>query len=242
MIPARYASSRLPGKPLLDIDGRPLLAHVYERALASGADEIVIATDDQRIADVAAALGANVAMTASTLPSGTDRIAAALAARTVPDDRIVVNLQGDEPQMPAAVIRQVAADVAAGDCDMATVCEALSPEQVFDPNVVKVVRDQAGRALYFSRAAIPWHRDAYAGSQRQVSAPQAYRRHVGLYGYTAGFLRRFVALEPAPLEELEALEQLRALYHGAVIRVPDACAPCGTGVDTAADLARLRGA
>ncbi|MEQ8661261.1 MAG: 3-deoxy-manno-octulosonate cytidylyltransferase [Gammaproteobacteria bacterium] len=238
-IPARYGASRLPGKPLLEFAGKPLVRHVWERAMASGAASVVIATDDARIVAAARAFGAEVELTDPALPSGTDRIAAACRARGLAGDTIVVNVQGDEPHMPAAVIGQVAAVVAAGDCDMATVCEPLAAAQVFDANVVKVVRDDADRALYFSRAAVPWDRDGYAAG-RTVTALAAYRRHVGIYGYRVDFLARFVALPVAMLERLEALEQLRALAAGATIRVPDAVAPCGRGVDTPADLERLR--
>ncbi|MCB1749770.1 MAG: 3-deoxy-manno-octulosonate cytidylyltransferase [Gammaproteobacteria bacterium] len=239
-IPARYGASRLPGKPLLEFAGKPLLRHVWERAMASGAEAVVIATDDERIATVAAAFGAEVCLTDPALPSGTDRIAAAAALRGEAAERIIVNVQGDEPHMPPAVIRQVAETVAAGACDMATVCEPLTAEQLHDPNVVKVVRDAAERALYFSRATIPWDRDAFAAGTAP-RRPELYRRHVGIYGYRSAFLARFVAWTAVDLEGIEALEQLRALVNGAVIRAPDAVAPCGRGVDTPADLARLRG-
>ena len=238
-IPARYGASRLPGKPLLEFDGKPLVRHVWERAIESGAASVVIATDDPRIESAARAFGAEVEMTDPQLPSGTDRIAAACRARGLDADAIVVNVQGDEPHMPAAVIDQVARAVGRGDCDMATVCEPLAAAQIFDPNVVKVVRDDTGRALYFSRAPIPWDRSCFA-SNEDPGELAAYRRHVGIYGYRAGYLARFVALPPAPLEMIEALEQLRALAAGAVIRVPDALSPCGRGVDTLADLERLR--
>ncbi len=239
-IPARYGATRLPGKPLLELDGRPLIAHVYDRACESGAQRVVIATDDERIADAARACGAEVCLTDAALPSGTDRIAAAARALGEAADTPIVNLQGDEPRMPAAVIRQVAEVLAAGGCDMATVCEPLAVAQIADPNVVKVVRDADDRALYFSRAAVPWDRAAFA-SGAPASRPQCYRRHVGIYGYRVDYLEHFVRLAPAALEQIEALEQLRALVDGAVIRVPDAVAECGIGVDTPADLERLRG-
>ncbi len=238
-IPARYASTRLPGKPLLEIRGRTLLNHVYDRALASGAEAVVVATDDERIAEHARACGATVCMTAASLPSGTDRIAAAAAQLREADDCIIVNLQGDEPQMPAAVIRQVAASVAAGEGDMATVCEPLEAAQILDPNVVKVVRDESGRALYFSRAGIPFRRDSSAADD-DAEVLSAYRRHVGIYGYRVAFLQRFVAMPVARIERFEALEQLRALANGARIVVPDALAPCGHGIDTPADLERAQ--
>lgn len=239
-IPARYGATRLPGKPLLEIEGRAMILHVCERALESGAAEVVVATDDERIARVVQSCGARVALTDPALPSGTDRIAAAAAANGEPADLVIVNVQGDEPRMPAAVIRQVAT-LAAGACDMATVCEPLSEAQLFDPNVVKVVRGTGARAMYFSRAAIPWSREEFADGGRSTRALDRYRRHVGIYGYRVGFLARFVASPPAATERLEALEQLRALEFGADIRVPDAVSPCGAGIDTASDLARLRG-
>lgn len=235
-IPARHASSRLPGKVLLPIGGRPMLELVHARAKESGAAEVVVATDDERIARVAADFGASVCLTDPALPSGTDRIAAAAAARGEAADQIIVNLQGDEPFMPAAVIAQVAALLeAAAAPDIATVCEPLTAREDWEnPNVVKVARALDDRALYFSRAPIPFPRDG-------AWAPgPLYRRHVGLYAYTVGFLRRYVAWPSAALEEAERLEQLRALAQGARILAPDAVAPCGLGVDTAADLARAQ--
>lgn len=235
-IPARYASSRLPGKLLLELGGKTLLEHVHDRARASGAAEVVVATDDERIARVAAGFGASVCLTDPALPSGTDRIAAAARARNEPASQVIVNLQGDEPFMPADVIAQVAQVLAGADApDMATVCEPLATHEDYaNPNIVKVVRTGEARALYFSRAPIPFLRDGdwHPGPQ--------YRRHVGLYAYTVGFLERYVAWPPAALEEIERLEQLRALAHGASIAVPDAVAPCGIGVDTPDDLARAR--
>lgn len=239
-IPARYGATRLPGKPLLDIDGKPLIQHVFERAMASGAAEVVIATDDERIATVARGFGAIVCMTSPTLPSGSDRIAAAARARGEADELIIVNLQGDEPRMPAAVIRQVATLAEEVACDIATVCEPLAPAQLFDPNVVKVVRDQQQRALYFSRATIPWSRDEFAEGRHATAQLGRYRRHVGIYAYRVGFLARLVASPPSELEQMECLEQLRALSCGARVMVADAVAPCGIGVDTRADLERLR--
>ena len=239
-IPARYGATRLPGKSLLDIDGKPLIQHVFERAMASGAAEVVIATDDERIATVARDFGASVCMTSSTLPSGSDRVAAAARARGEADELVIVNLQGDEPCMPAAVIRQVATLAEDVACDIATVCEPLAPAQLFDPNVVKVVRDQQQRALYFSRATIPWSRDEFAEGRHATAQLGRYRRHVGIYAYRVGFLERFVASPPSELEQMESLEQLRALSCGARVVVADAVEPCGIGVDTRADLERLR--
>ena len=239
-IPARYASTRLPGKPLLELDGKPLVQHVWERALASGAETVVVATDDVRIASVAEAFGASVALTAPELPSGTDRVAAAAAQRAESADTIIVNVQGDEPHMPALVIRQVAQTVYDGGGDLATVCEPMDAGDIGDPGIVKVVRDDDERALYFSRAPIPYDRDRFSNDELPSRA-ELYRRHVGIYGYRFDTLERFVALPPAKLELVEALEQLRALQAGWSINVPDAAAPCGLGVDTPADLARLRG-
>jgi 3-deoxy-manno-octulosonate cytidylyltransferase (CMP-KDO synthetase) len=237
-IPARYASSRLPGKVLQTIGGRSMLELVHARACASGAVEVVIATDDARVAEVAAGFGATVCMTDPELQSGSDRIAAAAALRGEADGQVIVNLQGDEPFMPGAVIAQVAALVEAGAADIATVCEPLESRAEYeDPNIVKAVRGEGDVALYFSRAPLPWLRD---GGPAAWAPGPLYRRHVGLYAYTVGFLRRFVAWPPAALELTERLEQLRALAHGARILVPDAMAPCGLGVDTPADLARAR--
>ena len=239
-IPARYGATRLPGKPLLELEGKPLIQHVYERALASGAAEVVIATDDARIARIARGFGATVCMTASELPSGSDRIAAAARARGEAQDLIVVNVQGDEPRMPATVIRQVAHLASDPHCDIATVCEPLVAAQLFDANVVKVVRDDAQRALYFSRAPLPWSRDEFANGARHTAHLALYRRHVGIYAYRVGFLARFVATPPSALEQLECLEQLRALGFGARVVAADALEACGVGVDTLADLERLR--
>jgi 3-deoxy-manno-octulosonate cytidylyltransferase (CMP-KDO synthetase) len=234
-IPARYASSRLPGKPLLQVGGKSILQHVYDNACASGATEVVIATDDERIANAAAAFGGTVALTSSAHPSGTDRIAEAVAARGEPDSAIIVNVQGDEPLLPAAVIGQVAALVGASDdIDIATICEPIHDRAaVTDPNIVKVVRAAGDRALYFSRAPIPFTRDG------EIDVAH-YRRHVGIYAYRAGYLRRFVALPPSQIEQMECLEQLRALADNAVVVVGDAVEDCGIGVDTPADFEQLR--
>jgi 3-deoxy-manno-octulosonate cytidylyltransferase (CMP-KDO synthetase) len=239
-IPARYGASRLPGKPLLELNGKPLIQHVYERACESGAEEVVIATDDERIRQAVERFGACACMTSVEHASGTDRIAEAARARNEPAELVIVNVQADEPQMPEAVIRQVASLAAGPQCDLATVCEPLTCDQLFDPNVVKVVRDAQARALYFSRAPIPWSRDEFVAGSRETSALDIYRRHVGIYGFRVGFLERFVRSAPARIEELECLEQLRALVFGATIMAPDAKAACGTGVDTLSDLDLLR--
>ncbi|MSR14626.1 MAG: 3-deoxy-manno-octulosonate cytidylyltransferase [Gammaproteobacteria bacterium] len=236
-IPARYASTRLPGKSLLVVQNKSLIQHVYERALASGASEVVIATDDQRVEAVARDFGAIVCLTSPAHLSGSDRIAEAVVARGEPADTIIVNLQGDEPSMPASVIRQVAALVGATDAaDIGTVCEPFDTELDWrDPNQVKVVRREDTRALYFSRAPIPYPREL---SEFSWSADGQYRRHVGIYSYSVETLLWFVAKPPHPLESSEKLEQLRALAQGARIAVPDAVAECGVGIDTPADLVR----
>ncbi len=236
VIPARYASTRLPGKPLAAIGDRPMLQHVWERAAASGAARVVIATDDQRIREAATGWGADALVTRGDHPSGTDRLAEVAAALGLAEDAIVVNVQGDEPLIPPAVIDQVAGNLGQRPwASVATLCEPLADrEQLEDPNVVKAVADGSGRALYFSRAPIPYPRDAGA-----VSAVP-WRRHIGLYAYRAGFLARFVGWPVAPPEALEQLEQLRALYHGEAIHIADACRPVPGGVDTPEDLARLR--
>lgn len=235
IIPARYASSRLPGKPLLRIAGRPMLQHVYERALQCGARDVIIATDDERIATAAAGFGAPVCMTAADHASGTERLAEVVGQHGWPADSIVVNVQGDEPLIQPALIRQVASDLAGHpDAAVATLAFPLeSPALLNDPNVVKLVLDRQGYALYFSRAPIPFVRDP----GDDVAAGGL--RHIGLYAYRAGFLGRYRQLEPAPFEQLEKLEQLRVLWHGMKIHVAIAAVMPGTGVDTRDDLQRV---
>lgn len=237
IIPARYASSRLPGKPLLPIAGRPMLAHVYERALQCGASEVVIATDDERIAEAATGFGAPVCMTAVDHTSGTERLAEVVELLGWAADSIVVNVQGDEPLMEPALIRQVADDLAAyPEAAVATLAYPLASDAMLnDPNVVKVVLDREGYALYFSRAPIPFVRDP---ADVDITAGL---RHIGLYGYRAGFLGRYRQLEPAPCEQQEKLEQLRVLWHGMKIHVSIAATLPGPGVDTHADLEQVEG-
>lgn len=241
VIPARYASSRLPGKPLRMLAGRTMVEHVYRRACESGAAQVVIATDDARIEEVARDFGAAVEMTRPDHPSGTDRLAEVVERLGWPDDAIVVNLQGDEPLMPSALLRQVAENLAAhSEASIATLCTPIDEAaEFFDPNVVKVVSDARGFALYFSRAPIPWSRDAFAVSRERLPAGVAHRRHLGLYAYRAGFLRAWRTLAPAPPEGIEMLEQLRALWHGHRIHVADAVAQPGPGVDVEADALRV---
>jgi 3-deoxy-manno-octulosonate cytidylyltransferase (CMP-KDO synthetase) len=241
-IPARYGSSRLPGKPLLDIAGKPMLQHVFERARESGAARVVVATDDERIKTCAEAFGATVCITAPGHASGTDRIAEAATRLGEDDDAVIVNLQGDEPFMPPHAIADVAA-LCAEDVPMATLCTPISRRQeLLDPNVVKVVMDDAGHALYFSRAPIPFARPGPDEVRPESLDPTrgAWFRHLGLYAYRAGFLRLLCRLPACAIERIEALEQLRALYHGYRIAVAIAAGPVEGGVDTSGDLARLR--
>lgn len=239
-IPARYASTRLPGKPLLPLAGEPMVVHVARRARAAGAAEVIVATDDARIADALAGSGVRVVMTRAEHASGSDRLAEVAVTLGWADDAIVVNLQGDEPLAPASGIRAVAATLADGDAPMATLATPLaSVDELFDPNCVKLVRGTVGRALYFSRAPLPWPRDAFASDRSALPPQMPFLRHIGIYAYRAGFLRRFAALAPTPLERTEALEQLRALEHGFPIAVGIAPEPFPAGVDTAEDLARV---
>lgn len=241
VIPARYASSRLPGKPLLEIAGQPMIRHVHERARASGADQVIVATDDERIADCVRGFGGDVCLTARHHPSGTDRIAEVVKRQGWPDATIVVNLQGDEPVMPASLLSQVAEDLDRHpDAVMTTLCSRIMDrEHLFDPNVVKVVTDARGYALYFSRAPIPWHRDSFTQFDAPLPQLPVFAHHIGLYAYRAGFFSRYVQWPPAPLEQVESLEQLRVLWHGEKIHVSEALEGPGLGVDTPADLERV---
>ncbi|WP_018231311.1 3-deoxy-manno-octulosonate cytidylyltransferase [Thioalkalivibrio thiocyanodenitrificans] len=238
VIPARYASTRLPGKPLRLLAGRPMIEHVYERALESGAGEVVIATDDARVCEAAEAFGAQVCMTGAEHESGSDRIAEAARTMEWPDEAIVVNLQGDEPLTPPAILGQVAGALLRHvDAAMATLCTPItSVAQMLDPNVVKLVRDANDFALYFSRAPIPWDRDAATPETRSL---EGCYRHIGLYAYRVGFLKAFSAMSPSVLEVTERLEQLRALDAGARIQAPVAAEVPGQGVDVMEDLERV---
>jgi 3-deoxy-manno-octulosonate cytidylyltransferase (CMP-KDO synthetase) len=248
LIPARLASTRLPDKPLADIDGEPMVLHVARRARASGARLVAVATDSPRVRDAVEAGGVAAVMTRADHPSGTDRLAEAADRLGLADDEIVVNVQGDEPQVPPALVASVAALLRASpDCAIATAAHAIDDAADWmSPNVVKVVVDAAGRAMYFSRAPIPFARDALAGFPRRLPAALpaalagAVLRHVGLYAYRVSFLRAYRALAPSPLESIEALEQLRALWHGHRIAVAIADEAPPAGVDTPADLERVR--
>jgi 3-deoxy-manno-octulosonate cytidylyltransferase (CMP-KDO synthetase) len=242
-IPARHGSTRLPGKILAPINGKPMLQWVYERARASGAQDVLIATDDAAIAAAAHAFGAVARMTSAAHASGTDRLAELAAMERWPQGDIVVNVQGDEPLIPPAIIRQVAtlldSDSEAAIGTLATPIESL--REFLDPNAVKVVVDSKGRALYFSRAPVPWSRDGAPEGLPSQRVFAGARRHVGIYAYRVGALRRLAALAPTALEKTEKLEQLRALEHGMIIRVADAAERPGPDVNTAEDLRRVAG-
>ncbi len=245
VIPARYASVRLPGKPLADIAGRPMVARVHERAVASGVGPVVVAADDERVVAAARACGADAVLTSGAHATGTDRVAEVVAMRGLDPETVVVNVQGDEPLLPPGLIGQVASNLSdRPGFAIATLCEAIErEEEIFDPGVVKVVFDANGRAAYFSRAPIPYHRgrfDARAGSARAPAVAGLHYRHIGLYACRAEFLGRFASLAPAPSERAESLEQLRAIHHGYPIHVEVARERPGPGVDTPADLERVR--
>jgi 3-deoxy-manno-octulosonate cytidylyltransferase (CMP-KDO synthetase) len=241
VIPARFGSTRLPGKPLRLLAGKPMIQWVYERARRAGAQQVIVATDDERIAQLVREFGGEACLTASTHASGSDRIAEVARREGWPGSDLIVNLQGDEPLMPEALIDQVAALLAGSPgADLATLSVPLeSLAALLDPNVVKVVTDGAQRALYFSRAPIPWSRDGAQGGRSSQSSYAGARRHLGLYAYRVAGLLQLAALPPSPLEQLEKLEQLRALEHGLNIRVADAVVAPGPDVNTAQDLAAV---
>jgi len=242
VIPARFGSTRLPGKPLIDLGGRPMIQHVHERVLASGAAEVVIATDDERIRAAALGFGAEVQMTSAAHASGTDRLAEVALRRGWKEQDVVVNVQGDEPLLPPALVRQCAALLAADPgADIATLATPIeSLEDFLDPAVVKLVCRADGRALYFSRAPIPWHRDGAVGGLATQGEFRGALRHLGLYAYRVGALQRLAVTLPSSLEQAEKLEQLRALQLGMGIIVGEALERPGPGVDTAHDVARVR--
>lgn len=242
IIPARFASTRLPAKPLLDIVGKPMIQHVYERALQSGAKSVTVATDDERIKNCVEAFGGKALLTSTTHVSGTDRVLEAAEMLTCSNEDIIVNVQGDEPLIPPENIQQVAeALIKNPTANMATLCEPVTDNaQIFNPNVVKVVMDNTGFALYFSRAPIPWNREAFDENHKEVTDLTNYHRHIGIYAYRLEFLKQFVTWQPAVLEKLESLEQLRTLAYGAKIFVEHAKFTFPAGVDTAEDLQRIR--
>jgi len=237
IIPARYASTRFPGKLLYDLAGQPIIQHVYRHACESGATQVIVATDDLRIAEVARTFGATVCLTAITHQSGTDRVAEAARIHGAMPDTMIVNVQGDEPLLSPVLIRQVAEALHKNPtAAIATLCEPImTTEDIFNPNIVKVVRDHAGFALYFSRAPIPYIRDGF-----ESQSVNQHARHLGIYAYRAEYLWHYTQLEPCALEQIEVLEQLRVLATGGKIYVEMAAAPSGIGIDTPEDLEKVR--
>ncbi|MFJ5407288.1 3-deoxy-manno-octulosonate cytidylyltransferase [Pectobacterium punjabense] len=239
IIPARFASSRLPGKPLADINGKPMVVHVMERALESGAQRVIVATDHPDVEIAVRQAGGEVCLTRADHNSGTERLAEVIEQYGFADDDIIVNVQGDEPLIPSVIIRQVAENLAASKAGMATLAVPIeTSEEAFNPNAVKVVTDAEGYALYFSRATIPWDRERFAQSKEAIG--DHFLRHIGIYAYRAGFVRRYVTWAPSQLEQIELLEQLRVLWYGEKIHVAVAKAVPSVGVDTPEDLARVR--
>jgi 3-deoxy-manno-octulosonate cytidylyltransferase (CMP-KDO synthetase) len=238
VIPARFASSRLPGKPLADIGGKTMIERVYQQALHSGASRVVVATDDRRVAEAVDSFGGEVCMTSAEHNSGTERLAEVITKLQIPSDMVVVNVQGDEPFIPPLIIRQVAQNLAAQQkAQMATLAVPLTDAtEIANPNIVKVVSDKNDYALYFSRSVIPFDRD---GNFQSVLASH-YRRHIGIYAYRAGFIQRYVDWPASTLEQIESLEQLRVLWHGEAIHVETALETPAVGVDTPADLEHAR--
>jgi 3-deoxy-manno-octulosonate cytidylyltransferase (CMP-KDO synthetase) len=241
VIPARYGSTRLPGKPLLNIAGKPMIVHVCEKAQLAGAEEIVVATDDQRILQTVTELGIRAVMTRPDHQSGTERIAEVAEQCGWPDHQIIVNLQGDEPLMPSENIKQLAQVLGSQHkADVATLAAVTADyEEIFNPNAVKVVLNKDNYALYFSRAPIPWDREGFALEDKIITEKMAYYRHIGMYAYTVDFLKRYCKWQPSALEAVESLEQLRILWHGEaiIVKVVDNAPPAG--VDTIEDLARV---
>ncbi|MGP6441511.1 3-deoxy-manno-octulosonate cytidylyltransferase [Rahnella aceris] len=239
IIPARFGSSRLPGKPLADINGKPMVVHVMERARESGAKRVIVATDHPDVVAAVEAAGGEVCLTRPEHQSGTERLAEVIDLCQFSDDEIIVNVQGDEPLIPPVIIRQVADNLANSEAGMATLAVPIeTAEEAFNPNAVKVVRDAKGYAMYFSRATIPWERERFAVSKETVG--DVFLRHIGIYAYRAGFIRQYVKWEPTKLEHIELLEQLRVLWYGEKIHVDVAKAIPSVGVDTAEDLERVR--
>lgn len=239
VIPARYQSTRLPGKPLADIGGKPMIQRVYEQAIKAGADQVIVATDDKRVEEVVIAFGGQVCMTSDQHESGTERLAEVVEKLGLADDHIIVNVQGDEPLIPPVIIQQVADNLANSQAPMATLAvEINDPAEVFNPNAVKVVTDKDGYALYFSRASIPWDRDNFATEEKSIAQP--LMRHIGIYAYRAGFINTYVNWQPTGLEKIESLEQLRVLWYGEKIHVDIAREAPAAGVDTPEDLDIVR--
>jgi 3-deoxy-manno-octulosonate cytidylyltransferase (CMP-KDO synthetase) len=249
VIPARFASTRLPGKLLLDLAGKPIIQHVYERAVESGAEQVIVATDDRKIVDAVRQFSGQVTLTRENHQSGTDRITEAVSQYKLLDETIVVNVQGDEPMISPVEIRQVAADLEHhSDASIATLRVSIdNTADIFNPNIVKVVVDERDYALYFSRAPIPWHREQFKDMQPFADdapdiadLPVPYFRHLGIYAYRAGFLKRYVALPQSALEQTEALEQLRALENGYKIYVGRTQYKDSIGIDTPEDYEKVK--
>ncbi|CAG9414767.1 TPA: 3-deoxy-manno-octulosonate cytidylyltransferase [Providencia alcalifaciens] len=239
IIPARYASTRLPGKPLADIHGKPMVVRVMEQAIKSGASRVIIATDHPDVAAAVIAAGGEACMTNPDHQSGTERLAEVIDTYGFSDDEIIVNVQGDEPLIPPEIIRQVAHNLRGSQANMGTLAVPIhSAQEAFNPNAVKVVMDKDGYALYFSRATIPWDRDQFAKSKETIG--DTFLRHIGIYAYRAGFIRRYIAWDASPLEKIEMLEQLRVLWYGEKIHVAVAEKAPGAGVDTPEDLELVR--
>jgi 3-deoxy-manno-octulosonate cytidylyltransferase (CMP-KDO synthetase) len=241
IIPARYASTRFPGKPLVDINGKPMVQHVYERAVESGASRVIVATDDLRIAKVVSDFGGQYCMTAAHHESGTERLAEVIDMEGMLSHELVVNVQGDEPFIPAVNIQQVAENLHHHQqAEMATLAVKITNvEEAFNPNVVKVITDKQGYALYFSRATIPYDRSRFLDEDVIDEIGDYYLRHIGIYAYRAGFIKQYVSMSPSGLEQIESLEQLRVLWHGEKIHVDIARQTPPTGIDTPEDLVRL---
>ena len=244
IIPARYASSRLPGKPLADIHGKPMIIRVMEQAQKSSASRVIIATDNQQVFDVVQSYGGEVVLTSDKHNSGTERLAEVINTFQLADDEVIVNVQGDEPLIPPIIIDQVADNLVKYKTGMATLAVPIaSVEEAFNPGAVKVVMDKDGYALYFSRATIPWERDRFAQLSEQNkldSIGDFYLRHIGIYAYRAGFIRQYIQWAPSALEQIEMLEQLRVLWYGEKIHVAVAKQAPAIGVDTQEDLDKVR--
>ncbi|TCP97639.1 3-deoxy-manno-octulosonate cytidylyltransferase (CMP-KDO synthetase) [Cricetibacter osteomyelitidis] len=242
IIPARFASSRLPGKPLADIAGKPMIAHVVEKARLSGARRVIVATDNLDVKSAVENL-AEVCLTSEKHNSGTERLAEVVEKLAIPDDEIIVNIQGDEPLIPPVIVQQVADNLAKYQVNMASLAvEIHEAEELFNPNAVKVLTDKDGYVLYFSRAVIPWDRDQFAKTTdpKRVQLMANYLRHIGIYAYRAGFIKQYVQWEPTALEKIESLEQLRVLWNGEKIHVELAKEVPAVGVDTLEDLEKVR--
>lgn len=242
IIPARFASSRLPGKPLADIAGKPMIVHVVEKAQQSGAGRVIVATDHPDVKSAVENL-AEVCLTSEKHHSGTERLAEVVEKLAIPDDEIIVNIQGDEPLIPPVIVSQVAENLTKYNVKMASLAVKIEhAEELFNPNAVKVVTDKNGYVLYFSRAVIPWDRDQFAQTAdiEKLQLADHYLRHIGIYAYRAGFIKQYVQWQPTALEQIESLEQLRVLWYGEKIHVELARAVPAVGVDTAADLEKVR--